>query len=328
MSQSPIPEKSPAEKARKSVPKRPHPFKDYALADRPGEQWRDVAGYEGVYEGLYVVSSHGRIKTVARLQERRDQAPVLVAEKVRRQQSPKISKGAKVALFANGHRQGHAVLRLVGAAFLPALAPGQLYYHRDKMDLLNNGVANILIGTVQDSSQANHRAPLVPRLNERGEPRRAGRGRYDAENNVLTKGVVTARVCRVCKREQPLSEFGVRAGGHRNRACRTCRSRQSGAQDAGVRTRQQAERQALADQGLRECSICEVPKRLEKDFTRDKRGYLGRYCACKTCLYKRRDARVDRVSAATQEASGQADDSASQVSQLGRPSMPLGGTYG
>ena len=305
----PLPDKSPAEKAGKSVSKRPHPFKNYALADRPGEQWRDVAGYEGVYEGLYMVSSHGRIKTVARLQERRDRAPVLVAEKVRRQQSPKISKGATVALFADGHKRGHTVLMLVGAAFLPALAPGQIYYHRNKMDLLDNGVANIIIGTAQDSSQANHRAPLVPRLNARGEPRRAGRVRYDAENNVVTGGVVTGRICRMCKQEQPLSEFGVRAGGHRNRACRTCRSRQSGAQDAGGKARQRAERQALADQGLRKCSICQLTKQMKEDFTRNKAGFMERNCVCRTCVSERRDSHVARTSAATEEAPGQADDS-------------------
>lgn len=52
-------------------------YKDLNIADIKGEEWRDIPGYDGIYQ----VSNYGRIKSVERL----DSIGRLVNAKIRKQ---------------------------------------------------------------------------------------------------------------------------------------------------------------------------------------------------------------------------------------------------
>lgn len=78
------------------------------------EEWRDVVGYEGLYQ----VSSYGRVKTLPRKFIRKDGLPMNVQEKIRAQS---VRKGGycDIALSKYGVSTTFLVHRLVAAAFVP-----------------------------------------------------------------------------------------------------------------------------------------------------------------------------------------------------------------
>lgn len=75
--------------------------------DMPGEEWRAVLGYEGLYE----VSSFGRIKAVWG-------APHILSPSF----NPRIGR-YQITLFRNGKAKGHKVYRLVAHAFVENTCP-------------------------------------------------------------------------------------------------------------------------------------------------------------------------------------------------------------
>ena len=85
----------------------------------PGEVWRPVAGFEGVYE----VSGHGRVRRIGRG----------IGAKSGCIRKPYVNnKGYEmVDLWANGRRTAHLIHRLVAAAFLGPCPEGQLVNHID-----------------------------------------------------------------------------------------------------------------------------------------------------------------------------------------------------
>lgn len=86
------------------------------------EQWRDIAGFEGMYQ----VSSEGRVRSLARVIVRRNGRPVAVAERIL--SLPVSDWGRRtVGLHRPGEPQ-HSVLvsKLVLDAFC---GPGRLAQH-------------------------------------------------------------------------------------------------------------------------------------------------------------------------------------------------------
>lgn len=73
------------------------------------EKWKDIAGYEGIYE----VSNLGRIKTVARV----DRAGKPVPERIR--SNVEVHGYLYCELWKDNHSKRFAVHRLVASAFIP-----------------------------------------------------------------------------------------------------------------------------------------------------------------------------------------------------------------
>ncbi|WP_198156139.1 NUMOD4 domain-containing protein [Paenibacillus sp. D9] len=100
-----------------------------SIEDLPREQWRDVAGYEG----LYVVSNFGRIKSVNKLE---CDGEKLLAQTV-------LNNGyLKVSLSRNGIIVNGLVHRVVAGAFISNSNNLEQVDHWD-MDKTNNNVWNL-----------------------------------------------------------------------------------------------------------------------------------------------------------------------------------------
>jgi hypothetical protein len=100
------------------------------------EIWISVVGYEGMYE----VSSHGRVKSLPRM-ARLNYRPRKLKERILR---PGLSGNGyeTVVLYKPGHRQSHCIHRLVAEAFIPNPMRYAEVNHKDG-EKLNCNVTNL-----------------------------------------------------------------------------------------------------------------------------------------------------------------------------------------
>lgn len=84
-----------------------YPYQNLSLDEMPNEVWRDIVGYEG----LYVVSNMGRIKSLAR-----DKKYSRHWEQIIKQQN--VNGYLYVRLYKNGTNNFLRVHRIVAASFL------------------------------------------------------------------------------------------------------------------------------------------------------------------------------------------------------------------
>lgn len=99
------------------------------------EQWKDVVGYEGLYQ----VSSHGRVKTMARLH--REDRPYMKQERLL---NPPINSTGypQVTLYKEKKGTIHSVHKLVATAFLRRNPEHQVVNHIDG-NKTNNRIDNL-----------------------------------------------------------------------------------------------------------------------------------------------------------------------------------------
>lgn len=186
--------------AQHKTNKRPEPWLDYDLADREGEEWRDVTDYEGVYK----VSNHGRIKSLSRVNN--------IGKRV----SARIKKGAKsggndgmsACLSQDGINERRSIMILVSNAFLPVCPVGMERFHANK-NPFDNRVSNIKFGTHSESTKLNHDLGLADATSVGARAINRAQKRED-EKSILTNGVLTERVCSKCFKQKPVSEFYTR----------------------------------------------------------------------------------------------------------------------
>lgn len=116
------------------------------VAKRDGEIWRPVGGFEGLYE----ISSLGRVRSLARYvrgQKRRYARERLLAGNLMTSGYPKVdlAKGARVRTLS--------IHRLVATAFIPNPLGLPVVHHRDE-DRMNNRAENLewvsMASNVQD----------------------------------------------------------------------------------------------------------------------------------------------------------------------------------
>lgn len=154
------------------------------------EEWRPVVGYEGVYE----VSSLGRVKSVARGQGRRT-GRIL--------RTPLDPGGyPRVCLRRPaGKPDVRLVHRLAAEAFLgpaPEGKPNVLHWDDDKT---NNRVGNLRWGSQSDNIQDTIRNGNHKEVNKT----HCKRGhKFTEENTYVRRG---ARSCRTCQREARLRHY-------------------------------------------------------------------------------------------------------------------------
>jgi NUMOD4 motif/HNH endonuclease len=123
----------------------PRKVKTYSIQipDLPGEEWRDVVGFEG----LYVISNLGRVKSLKR-KYLKMKNPFL---------TPSIQKVAnkssyyKVYLYKEGQEFKVFLHRLIGMAFIPNLENKPFINHIDGNGL-NNAIDNIEWCTAKENN--------------------------------------------------------------------------------------------------------------------------------------------------------------------------------
>lgn len=158
------------------------------------EEWRDIPGYQGIYE----VSDHGRVRSLDRTvaysngQVRRYKGKVLAL-------TPNARTGhLMVGLSKNGKPSTHYVHQLVAFAFLGPRPDGMVVRHIDD-DVNNNHIANFQFGT---QSQNMHDAVTNGR-NKNATKTHCKRGHeLIPENVVASKSKTGWRGCLSCNRAQ------------------------------------------------------------------------------------------------------------------------------
>jgi hypothetical protein len=224
------------------------PWLDTDLADREGETWRDVVGYEQQYQ----VSSDGRIKSLARLDSRGQR---LTARILRQQLTPKGE--FTVNLYREGTLKTLAVSAAVGQVFLPRKNEQQLYIRRNK-DQRDNRVSNLMLGTQSESVKLSIALGVFspgPGNLETGNYMVHQAQEYLRLHGRYEHGILVAKVCKTCGVEQPLSNYYEQKG-RTDLSCKTCvlahRKRPLGFEGRTSRE--------LAAAGLRQCRKCHEVK--------------------------------------------------------------------
>ena len=246
------------------------------MMDLPGEAWRDITGYDGLYE----ISSRGRIKSLARynaLGRWRE-------GRIMRQKRAIHNGAASVTLTTDRIRNEFTVMQLVGLAFLKPLVGEQVYFHRN-MNADDNRKQNIVIGTASQAAKV--RCELGGAPDNNFEAYRNSRQAAITETLRVFDGPdLVAKICQSCLVEQPLTEFRAAPNGHDGyrHSCRTCDCKHQGVQAIGKL--KQAATLALA--GLRTCGDCRQVKRLDTEFGVKTQNALGRHNQCKACRSKAR----------------------------------------
>lgn len=251
--------------------KRPQPWLDFDISDRPGEQWKHVPNYDGIYEA----SSDGRVKSLTRWSGNR-----LLKDRIMSQRG---SAAAALTLCQDGHQQPAYVMPLVMDAFGRTKPDDHVWYHTDK-NQFNNRLTNIAHGTHGTSQAVAYATGALqavrPDGTTQGDYMRERKRQHEAERGVFDGGQLVAKHCTACNMEKPVGEFR-RAGTATslNGICRECKLIRQGVKDVG-KAKNAAE---LLAAGVRVCSVCRRPKQLDQDFPRSKNAASGYAHRCKAC---------------------------------------------
>ncbi len=111
------------------------------IVNGQGEAWKPVTGHEGLYE----VSSHGRVKSVERVVMRSNGVPQRWRERILKS-SPNRDGYLQVSLWDNGTERKRTVHRLVAEAFIGPCPELHEVCHGDG-NPRNNRLENIRYGT-------------------------------------------------------------------------------------------------------------------------------------------------------------------------------------
>jgi len=128
------------------------PWFFYGLENIKGEQWRDVIGYDGVYN----VSNFGRVKSLSRWVSNGAGTQRLVKERILKQTIDVRNEDAYVKLCYENKPKTLRVATIVGNAFIGERTDGLEYCHLNK-NLLDNRASNIRLMTSSDSQKLSYK---------------------------------------------------------------------------------------------------------------------------------------------------------------------------
>ncbi len=125
------------------------------------EEWRPVPGWEG----LYSVSSHGRVRSEARITRRRDGITKTVPERILR--PGKTLRGyAQVNLKKPGFNRVVMISHLVAEAFLGPRPHGQIVRH-GPAGRQNDHASNLSYGTYRENNGPDKRRDGTAQIGEK-----------------------------------------------------------------------------------------------------------------------------------------------------------------
>ena len=156
------------------------------------EQWKPVRGYEGIYE----VSSHGRVRSVGRTITCSDGQVRHLKGKVLRTTLSKRGGYPEVSLYAQGKRERRYVHSLVAEAFFGTRPKGMEVCHNDG-DPTNNHLDNLRYGTRSDNMLDRVRHGTNPSTAKTHCPQGH---ELSAENNPPSSAKLGWRGCLACIR--------------------------------------------------------------------------------------------------------------------------------
>jgi len=110
------------------------------------EEWRDIEGYEGIYQ----VSNHGRVKSETRW--RANGTNGYIQKESILDQRFKHNRYGKVTLYKSGTKVDALVHRLVAAAFIPNPEKKPQINHKDNVSS-NNNVNNLEWVTISENAK-------------------------------------------------------------------------------------------------------------------------------------------------------------------------------
>lgn len=116
------------------------------------ENWKDIEGYEGLYQ----VSNEGRIKSLERVVMRSNGRPCTIKETIIKPQKYSNANHLAFTLIKNGYQKTMPIHRAVAQAFIPNLDPTKytIVHHIDH-NPQNNNVENLMWMT-KNEHQALH----------------------------------------------------------------------------------------------------------------------------------------------------------------------------
>jgi len=131
-------------------------YKNLSIEDIKGEEWRDIPGYDGIYQA----SSYGRIKSVERL----DTIGRLLKEKIMKQYFDKVSRDLYVSLRIPGQKnKRRSVGSIVGMCFVGLRENKKVFAHKNK-NSLDNRACNIIKITYSESRILDYKCGKQPRV--------------------------------------------------------------------------------------------------------------------------------------------------------------------
>lgn len=165
---------------------------DTAVASLDGEIWRDIKGYEGLYQ----VSNYGRIKSVARLIMRVNGAPQRVYEKLKDAEVDSHTGYIRTTLAKDGISKRIGVHRLVAEAFIPNPDNLPIINHID-WDRTNNVVildnnGNVIESNLEWCTQKHNANHVEWEKTKRVKPIR----QLDLDGNVIATFISSAEASR------------------------------------------------------------------------------------------------------------------------------------
>ncbi len=115
------------------------------LEDLPDEEWKDIPGYDGIYQ----CSNYGRIKSLKREYKRQTKHGFVIGytkEIIRKPIKVKIKNSNTIALYVSlsvdGIRKADTVSQWVGITFIGDKKKGFYFQHKNK-NSLDNRLSNI-----------------------------------------------------------------------------------------------------------------------------------------------------------------------------------------
>ena len=162
------------------------------------EVWKDIPGYEGLYQ----VSNLGRVKSLERVTARER---LLIAKE--RILQPAERKGyLLVAIGARGERKTYSVHRLVAQAFIPNTENKRTVNHKDG-NKHNNAVSNLEWNT--DAENMRHAISTGLMKHQKNNKTSTPVAQYDKEMNLIAvypsmqeaarAGFSEPKVCLCCQ---------------------------------------------------------------------------------------------------------------------------------
>lgn len=248
-------------------------YKETTFEDLQGEKWIDVPEFEG----SYLISNYGRVKSIERLIITKAGYEVLIKGRILKQTISKKLGEPTVNLSIENIKTNFRTAKLVQLGFMREKRHGEVICHLNK-NKLDNRLINLAIKTVSESKKINYNKGIMVNWGI-DTIQKEQRFKYEKENGKFEKGKLIKIKCSICKELKDVSHFYSRKENKR-RECKECIIKKAGVKELG----KHKHHVKLANEGKRICSECKVEKDLYLDFHKNKNSYKGRTHLCKTCV--------------------------------------------